>query len=328
MDIRKFNCIQPADILHPIDLQDEKNKPYIKVFYTDADDIIIAGMISFHGVYWLSVTDAGDTETIRAIFDCVSKLEPTEIANIHTVIGHTYYTDAELRLCYFNIPGSADEILAYHQRIRDSFRMKAEGGKYYDIQKYNCLTPENASKPKYMPNPDDRCIRVSYASNHDIIITGVADNNFIYWLSVTKADDIETNRMIFDYLHETVPTIFGSESFVLPKTQYTYAMYASFYCAELEHADDILTHRNEKKKQCKKQETDSRMLRKMKSDIKKLSVRSSDPFADYEKYKELISHIQSQTHLRCSDDPAVVSLYNELYELCSDIYNAYMTAAH
>ena len=76
MEILKYNCIGINDIRYDNDQNNPEEKPYIKVFYTNADDIIIAGMIADHGVYWLSVTDAKDENNIRAIFDHVSGTEP------------------------------------------------------------------------------------------------------------------------------------------------------------------------------------------------------------------------------------------------------------
>ena len=328
MDIQKLNCISPGDPMHPIRRVDPDYPLYIKVFYTDADEIIIAGMYAYEGVYWLSVTDANDTETLRTVFEYVKTLKPAECANIHQVIGHTRYTDEQLRLFYYCKPETADEMLAYGRKIKESFRMKGPGGKYAAIQKYNCLTPENASRPKYMPNPRDRLIKVYYADRGKVIITGFADNNFIYWLSVTKAENISRNRMIFDYLTETVPTIFGSVGYVLPKTGYSYEQFREFYCAELKSADEITAHYQQTKERSKAQESEQNIKEIMMQHMRTLRVRSGDEIDDYHKHEALIKKIQAQTHLRCSDDPEVVRLYNELYQLCSDIYNAYMTAAH
>ena len=57
MDIERHNCVSSNDKMYEIDQNNPDEKPYIKVFYTSADDIIIAGMVADRGVYWLSVTD-------------------------------------------------------------------------------------------------------------------------------------------------------------------------------------------------------------------------------------------------------------------------------
>ena len=123
MEILNLNCISINDKMYEIDPNNEDEKPYIKVFYTDADDIIIAGMIAYHGVYWLSVTDIKETDTIRKIFAYVSALIPTKCANIHAVIGNTYYNDEQLKLFPYNFPAAADEIFSHYSRIKDSFNL-------------------------------------------------------------------------------------------------------------------------------------------------------------------------------------------------------------
>lgn len=190
MEILKHNCIAINDIMFDIDQNNPDEKPYIKVFYTSADDIIIAGMIAGHGVYWLSVTDAKDENTIRAIFDHVSGTEPKKYANIQAAIANTYYTDEQLRLFHYSLPVTADDIFAYYQKIKDSLCSTGEFGRFAEIQKLNCLIPK---KPNYWPNQKFRCIHAHYAENNDVIIIGFADNNYIFWLSVTKMDDYETN---------------------------------------------------------------------------------------------------------------------------------------
>ena len=113
MEILKHNCIGINDIMYDIDQNNPDEKPYIKVFYTSADDIIIAGMIADRGVYWLSVTDAKDESTIRAVFDHVSGIEPKKYADIQAAIANTYYTHEQLKLFHCSQPVTADDIFAY-----------------------------------------------------------------------------------------------------------------------------------------------------------------------------------------------------------------------
>ena len=50
-----------------------------------------------------------------------------------------------------------------------------------DIQKLNCLTPDNAATPKYNPYSGKSCVQVYYANNNKVIIVGVADNNYLLY---------------------------------------------------------------------------------------------------------------------------------------------------
>ena len=320
MNLQSFNLIDPKDKLYPINKQDRIYKPHIKVFFTDHDDVIITGAYALQGVWWLSVTNISEADEIRNIFDYVLKLEPTECANIHSVIRRTNYTDDQLRYFYYILPQTADDIFEYYHRIELSILEIEKGGKYYEIQKYDLMDPQ---KPNYMPNPRDRLIKAYYGEDNDIIIVGVADNCYIYWFSVTKMDDTETNWMILEWLNICVPTKFGHGYIAAKKTKYTYEQIRNFYCAEIKNADEIIQKRKAANARSK---TEGLTIKQMKSYIKKMSERSGDPVLDYKKNEQLINWIQSQTFLRCSDDPAEREIYNELYELCSSIYNAYMTA--
>ena len=320
MDLQSFNLIDPKDKMYPIDKQDRIYKPHIKVYFTGHDDVIITGAYALQGVWWLSVTNISEGDEIRNIFDYVSKLEPTECANIHAVIRRTNYTDEQLRYFNYTFPQTADDIFEYYHRIELSILEQEKGGKYYEIQKYDLMTP---IKPNYMPDPRDRLIKAYYGNDNDVIIVGVADNCYIYWFSITKTDDGETNRMILEWLNLCIPTKFGHGYIAVKKTQYTYEQIKSFYCADIKNADEIIQKRVAANARSK---AEGLTIKQMKSYIKKLSKRSADPVLDYEKNEQLIQWIQSQTFLRCSDDTVERELYNELYELCSSIYNAYMTA--
>ena len=43
-----------------------------------------------------------------------------------------------------------------------------------DIQKLNCLKPDNAATPKYNPYSGKSCVQVYYVNNNKVIIVGVA----------------------------------------------------------------------------------------------------------------------------------------------------------
>lgn len=193
------------------------------------------------------------------------------------------------------------------------------------IEELNLLTEENMKIPKYKPNRKFRCIKAYYPNSEDVIIVGEVDPNFICWLSLTKIDDTETNRAIFDYLSQTEPMVFGSDARVVHEAGYTYSQLRSFYMVELTCAEDIVNRRKAGKQKAKNRGKDKQILQRLKSALAALNQVTGDPVADYERNEQLIQQIQSQTDLRCSDNPAVVEAYNRLMERCSDIYNAYMT---
>lgn len=194
-----------------------------------------------------------------------------------------------------------------------------------NITEQNLLTEQYYETPKYKPDPKFRCIKAYYPNSEDVILVGEADPNYIFWMSLTKIGDTETNCAIFAYLSQTEPTVFGSDSRVIRAAGYTYAQLQSFYMAELTCAEDILNRRRSGKQKAKQRGRDKQILRRLKSDLETLSRVTGDPVADYRQHEALIREIESQTDLRCSDNPAVTDAYNRLMQRCSDLYNAYMT---
>ena len=322
MEILKHNCIGSSEELHEINQNNPDEKPYIKVFYTSADDIIIAGMIADRGVYWLSVTDAKDESTVRAIFDHVSGLAPKKYADIHSAIAGTYYTEEQLKLFHYSLPAAADDIFAYYRKIRDSLSASGEFGRFAEIQKLNCLIPK---KPNYWPNPKFRCIHAHYADDNDVIIVGFADNNYIFWLSVTKMDDYETNHLIVEYLSMIEPTSFGHDSTALDKTNYTYDQFRWLYYTTITSAEDITElYRQAKSRSGGTREEQNKIISKLQKYMSALS-KYGNPVENYHKNYDIFREIWSLKYLRCSDNPKIRELFHQLELLSSGIYNTYMT---
>lgn len=322
MEILKHNCIGSSEELREVDQNNPDDKPYIKVFYTNADDIIIAGMVADRGVYWLSFTDAKDENTISAIFDHVSGLEPKKYADIHSVIANTYYTDEQLKLFHFSLPATADDIFAYYRKIKDNLSSAGEFGRFAEIQKLNCLIPK---KPNYWPKQKFRCIHAHYADDNDVIIVGFADNNYIFWLSVTKIDDYETNQLIVEYLSMIEPTEFGWNSHALDKTHYTYDQFRWFYFTTITCAEDTTElYRQAKSRSGGTREDQNKIISKLQKHMSALS-KYGNPVENYHKNYDIFREIWSLKYLRCSDNPKIRDLYHQLELLSSGIYNTYMT---
>jgi hypothetical protein len=195
------------------------------------------------------------------------------------------------------------------------------------VEEYNCLTVDTACAPNYTPNPRHRCIQAYYALNNDVILIGEADPCYIYWLSVTKLDADAINRQIVDHLLHMEPTVFGHESDVLQKTEYTMEQLRSFYSAPVNQADDIILHLQEAKERCKSLETKVKFVQDLQHYLKVLSYEAASPAAFYRKHKSKITRLRSMRYLYCSDNPEVRDLYEQLDKCCANLYNAYMTEA-
>lgn len=197
-----------------------------------------------------------------------------------------------------------------------------------EVEKYNLLTENNVKFPKYKPNLKYRCIRISYVDDNDIILIGDLDPNYIYWLSVTKLNDTETNKKIFDYVSQLEPLLFSTDALVLETmTKYSYQQFRSFYTVQIERAEDILPHYQECKIKCKNFESKKRLLATMQHYLTALSRCHGNAVSDYKRNESIIKEIKSYKYLRLSDNPQVRELYNELDKCCANLYNAYMTEA-
>lgn len=305
----------------------DSRKRSVEVFFAGDGGIVIFGLAE-HYIYWVSESKADDIETNRQIFAQLAQAEPSCYTYDHIAKGLTKYGYDNMMHFYSAILTSADEILPYQKKITDSRRMREPDSPYSDLMQYNLLTPENAAAPKYMPQTGDYLIRVYYADNDEIIIEGVADNNFTRWLSVTKISDTETNRRIFAFLSETVAVEFGHFNLLLRETHYTYEQTKFFYSAELTRAEDIIPQLEQAKERCRKREADSKFMQQLRAYKKKLAYVGKDPVKNYKRKRGLIEKIEGWSYLRCSDRAETRALYNKLVQLGSEQYNAYMTETH
>ena len=189
------------------------------------------------------------------------------------------------------------------------------------------MTPENAASPKYTPNPADRKVQVYYTGRDQVIIVGVADNNFIYWLSVTNMDDLSTNRAIFAEITAQEPKLYGHLDLALQKTKYSYEKVMGMYSAELRQAEMIVPHCEETKKLCKMREVRGKYIEIMRCYLDMLSATTGDARADYAQHEMLIKLIKTEKYLRLSDNDTVRQLYQQLEARCYRLYQDYMTEA-
>ena len=67
-----------------------------------------------------------------------------------------------------------------------------------DIASLNRVAEDVSVIPNYTPKLEHRRVDFYYADNDQVLIAGVSDNNYIFWLSRTRLDDVETNKAVFD----------------------------------------------------------------------------------------------------------------------------------
>ncbi len=195
------------------------------------------------------------------------------------------------------------------------------------IEKFNCVTPENAAEPRYLPDPADRRIQVYYTGGEQVIIVGVADNNYICWLSVTEMKDLSKNRAIFAEINADKPKLYGHLHTALKKTKYSYEKVKGMYSTVLRQAEMIVPHYEKTRKLCRLREVKGKYIEILRCYQDMLAARTGDACADYERHKVLIELIRSEQYLRLSDNETVRSIYKELEDRCERLYQDYMTQA-
>ena len=327
MDISGLNILTEKRAQRMLTTPREDDR-LIEVFFADDGEIVIFGITSHADVFWISETRADDIETNRRIFAHIRQMERKHYLSRGFAVGVPKYGYDWMQHRYSAMLTSADEILPFMQKIELSRHIREPESPYYDLMQYNLLTAENAVIPKYCPRTRDYRILVYYADHGEILIEGFADNNFTRWLSVTKIDDMELNRRIIDFLNETVAVEYSHFPDLVAKTAYTYEQAKSCYCAEVQSADEILPQLEHARQLCRQREADPQFLQQLRSYKKKLAYVGKDPVKDYKSKRRLIEKIEAWGYLRCSENPQVRELYNEIIQLGSSSYNAYMTETH
>ncbi len=197
-----------------------------------------------------------------------------------------------------------------------------------NIEKYNYLTPDLAQEPRYSLKPISRKIMLYFLDDTHIALIGEADNYYIYWLSVTKREDAQTNRMIFAHISANDPKIFGSRSNAIEKTKYSYEQLTNAYSAELKCAEDIQIIYEKAIRLCRAREANRQYFRIMQYYYGLLTPVIGDAMQMYKQNKELIELIKSESYLRISENKQVREMYQKLWKAARDLYNQYMTEAH
>ena len=227
-----------------------------------------------------------------------------------------------------------------------------------DIASLNRVAEDVSVIPNYTPKLEHRRVDFYYADHDQVLIAGVSDNNYIFWLSRTRLDDAETNKAVFDYISCADPTMFAHLDAAARKLGYGSEQLRSFYRDSLVYvggedpapddqvwrtpfgvryikseeknngsyfASGIKGFRYQLERRCAFREAEGRYLEVMRWNLATLRKTSGDPVDDYESKRQLIELIHEERYLLCSDNEEVRKLYLQLDRECSQMYNAYMS---
>lgn len=220
-----------------------------------------------------------------------------------------------------------------------------------DIERYNLVNESNAKHPNYDLSDRVTSIIVYLTYLDELIIVGEIDNNYIYWMSVTKLNDTEINEKIFNRIATGNYTYVSNEHNVVSYNQWDYSVFRNtviikfqretgkyawrtpfkhYYGSSDIHnhgkyfAKDIISYRNKLHKQCGYREAEGNykvILQKYKSLISNIDY--DNYYSDVEPIYDLLLN---ESYLRLSEDENLRNLYNECCSMCSQKYNEWMTA--
>lgn len=109
-----------------------------------------------------------------------------------------------------------------------------------DISELNLMNEKHAERMLSVPREDDRRTEVFFPGGEEIVIFGITSRSYVFWISETRADDLETNRRIFAHIAQMERKYYlhRGQAVGLPKYGYDGMMHC--YSAMLTSADEIL----------------------------------------------------------------------------------------
>lgn len=222
-----------------------------------------------------------------------------------------------------------------------------------NIEEINLVSKEVIIIPNYSLKNSLPWIDVYFNDQGQVLIVGVVDNNYIYWASLTKSDDRELNRSIFDYisrgkirkvshLHQALKVAgldYGKVKRwvkISLKRKPDDPMYfftpfdGNYGSAQMENngkffAKDISYYLTRVRAKCAFREAGGTYEKVLDHYLSVLSADNGDQ-RYYEKVKGLINIIEAEEYLYASGIPEIRSKYIELRELSEKLYNRYMSA--
>lgn len=222
------------------------------------------------------------------------------------------------------------------------------------IERYNFVCAESAVRPNYDVSVRTTNIRLYFTPEEDVIIVGEFDNNYIYWLSVTKADDCEKNEQIFNRVSRAEYQFVSNESKAMRQAGLDYGAlrhalgarltrsenkkgepvwetsfghsYAVEACTGQFFASDVLSFVRNTQTQCAFREAKGaykNVLRAYPEMIAPL-----DPLRYHSDIEPIHRLLAKEGCLVFSKDPEIRALYTQCLDMCNQKYNDYMSAMH
>ena len=219
----------------------------------------------------------------------------------------------------------------------------------------NIIQIENMVKPKYPPRPEHRSMKCVFISDKEILLFGMADNNYLFWISKTDISAIEENTEIIDFIlygeYENLASS-GEEISVIKRYSknrnelYFFNLYQSFdnlgnkiwtsdVDVNIEYdyekkggrtlANLIATMPQKLIKLSKDREDSGAYKIVLKSYLDMMDVTLSNPLEDYIRIKDILDIMKQERYLLFSDDYEIREMYCRICDKGDEKYNKYMS---
>ena len=218
------------------------------------------------------------------------------------------------------------------------------------VERLNLVCKENAVTPNYDLGNRETYITLYFTLTNEVVIAGEVDNNYIYWLSITKTGDTETNEQIFNHIASGAYQYVSNMHLALRQAGLEYSVLRDYYAARLtrEKTGDM-AWRTPFGHSYGKSESNGRyfardvsgfvcVLRR-RCEIRQAggayqavlqayadSISAADDMDYGLTVKPVAELLAKERYLAISPDRDVRELYRRCCDLCAERYNAYMTA--
>ena len=219
------------------------------------------------------------------------------------------------------------------------------------IELHNGVSNRNMEFPAYDLTKKETGIDLYFNNEGDVIIVGVVDSTYIYWLSVTRTEDVKLNEQIFNHVANEDWCRVSRMPRTLEVKGLSHKDLAKFYRVHLKRshldgmawetpfghfygtkqlkrnggffAKDVKGFVTEINKRCELRECDGRY-----ADILKVYAETLQTATDYDyTVQQLEKLLKAEDYLCLSRRDNVRETYLECCTRCSELYGRYMTQA-
>lgn len=227
---------------------------------------------------------------------------------------------------------------------------------YNDVE--NLITRKFVTKANYKIDTDNNFINCYLLNDDRVIIMGMADNNYAFWISITDSQDLKANEEVYNAIRKYIDkenykqlaygyTALEEQGISYERLSNSYNFrfikttvkgmawkteFGHYYGAEQEEtngsifASNIKELPNQLKRRCEIREAGGNYLSVLNYYEMVYDNLSGGAVERYESFKNIIDILDSEKYLICSDNSEVRKKYIELKKKGAGLYNSYMTA--